>query len=202
METIVRNLGLQEYQHTWQQMVQFTQNRDDSSHDEIWIVEHPPVYTFGLNGKPEHLLKDTGIPVVKTDRGGQITYHGPGQLVVYILLDLKRLQLNVREAVTLLEQAMIAVLSQYGIKANARADAPGVYVDGKKIGSIGLKVKQRGCYHGLSLNNTLDLAPFDNINTCGFEELEVTRLQDFGVNINTHELAIPVIHALLTAIEK
>lgn len=202
METIIRNLGLQDYESVWQQMMQFTQTREKDTKDEIWIVEHPPAYTFGLNGKPEHLLQTTDIPVIKTDRGGQITYHGPGQLVVYTLLDIKRLQFNIREAVTLLEQSMIAALAQYGIRAQARADAPGVYVDEKKIGSIGLKVKQRGCYHGLSLNNTLDLGPFDNINTCGFEGLEVTRLSDFGVNINTHELAIPVIHALLTAIEK
>lgn len=201
MQTIIRNQGLQDYQYTWQNMLHFTQTRTHETPDEIWIVEHPPVYTFGLNGKPEHLLAANNIPVIKSDRGGQITYHAPGQLILYTLLDIKRLRLDIRQLVTLLEQAMISALAQYGINAYAKADAPGVYVDEKKIGSIGLKVKKNGCYHGLSLNNTLDLTPFDNINTCGFKGLEVTRLLDFGININTHELAIPVIHALLTTIE-
>ncbi|NOQ35224.1 MAG: lipoyl(octanoyl) transferase LipB [Methylococcaceae bacterium] len=202
MQTLIRNLGSQDYLSVWQQMLQFTQTRTHETADELWVVEHPAVYTFGLNGKPEHLLQKTDIPVVNSDRGGQITYHATGQLVVYTLLDINRLQLNIRQLVTLLEQTMITALAQYGITANAKKNAPGVYVDDKKIGSIGLRVKKNGCYHGLSLNNNMDLSPFNNINTCGFEGLEVTSLQNLNININTHELAIPVLHALLTAIEK
>jgi lipoyl(octanoyl) transferase len=197
---LIKNLGLQPYQATLAQMQEFTQQRDANTPDEIWIVEHPPVYTLGLAGKPEHLLKATEIPVIKSDRGGQITYHGYGQVVVYTLLDIQRLKLNIRESVTLLEQAMITALAQYGIIAIAQLDAPGVYVDGKKIGSIGLRVKKGCCYHGLSLNNDMNLSPFDNINTCGYPDLEVTQLADLGVKVHTHELAIPVVSALLHAL--
>jgi lipoyl(octanoyl) transferase len=197
---LIKNLGLQPYQTTLVQMQEFTQQRNTNSPDEIWIVEHPPVYTQGLAGKAEHLLKNREIPVIKSDRGGQITYHGNGQLVVYTLLDINRLKLNIRELVTMLEQAMITTLAQYGIIAIAKPDAPGVYVKGKKIGSIGLRVKKGCCYHGLSLNNQMDLSPFDNINTCGYPDLEVTQLADFGVNVHTHELAIPVVSALLNTL--
>lgn len=200
MSILIKNLGLQPYQITLAQMQEFTQQRDANTPDEIWIVEHPPVYTLGLAGKPEHLLKATEIPVIKSDRGGQITYHGYGQVVVYTLLDIQRLKLNIRESVTLLEQAMITALAQYGIIAIAQLDAPGVYVDGKKIGSIGLRVKKGCCYHGLSLNNDMNLSPFDNINTCGYPDLEVTQLADLGVKVHTHELAIPVVSALLHAL--
>ena len=200
MPILIKNLGLQPYQATLAQMQEFTQQRDANTPDEIWIVEHPPVYTLGLAGKPEHLLKATEIPVIKSDRGGQITYHGYGQVVVYTLLDIQRLKLNIRESVTLLEQAMITALAQYGIIAIAQLDAPGVYVDGKKIGSIGLRVKKGCCYHGLSLNNDMNLSPFDNINTCGYPDLEVTQLADLGVKVHTHELAIPVVSALLHAL--
>jgi lipoyl(octanoyl) transferase len=197
---IIKNLGLQPYQTTLAQMQQFTALRDESSKDEIWIVEHPPVYTLGLAGKREHLLTATEIPVVNADRGGQITYHGQGQLVIYTLLDINRLKLNSRQLVTLLENAMIAALAQYGIIAQARADAPGVYVQNKKIGSIGLRVKKGYCYHGLSLNNAMDLTPFEMINPCGYAGLQVTQLADFGIHISTQELAVPVISFLLTAL--
>jgi lipoyl(octanoyl) transferase len=197
---LIKNLGLQPYQTTLAQMQEFTQQRDNHTHDEIWIVEHPPVYTFGLAGKPEHLLNPTQIPVIKSDRGGQITYHGNGQLVVYTLLDIQRLKLNIRQLVTLLEQAMITTLAQYGILAMAKPDAPGVYVNGKKIGSIGLRVKKGSCYHGLSLNNDMDLNSFDNINTCGYPDLEVTQLADCGIHISTQELAVPVVSALLNTL--
>lgn len=196
----IKNLGLQSYQTMLAQMQEFTQQRDANTPDEIWIVEHTPVYTLGLNGKPEHLLKPTDIPVIKSDRGGQITYHGSGQLVIYTLIDINRRRLNIRQLVTLLEQAMISSLAQYGITAVAKAEAPGVYVDGKKIGSIGLRVKKGCCYHGLSLNNNMDLSPFDAINTCGFAGLEVTSVAAQGVHIHTYELAIPVVSALLTAL--
>jgi lipoyl(octanoyl) transferase len=200
MSPIIRNKGLQDYQSIWKMMRQFTQTRTAETRDEIWIVEHFPVYTFGLNVKTEHLLAQTNIPIVNSDRGGQITYHAPGQLIIYPLLNIERLQLNVRQLVTLLEQIMISTLAQYGLNAIAKNDAPGVYIDNKKIGSIGLRIKKGCSYHGLSLNNSLDLAPFKSINPCGFRDLEVTKLQDLGVNINNQELAIPLLHALLTAI--
>ena len=197
---IIRQLGLQDYQQTWQAMLKFTQTRTTDTRNEIWVVEHPPVYTFGLNVKPEHLLRQTTLPVVNSDRGGQITYHAPGQLIIYTLFNIERLELNIRQLVTLLEQAMISTLAQYGLNAISKADAPGVYINNKKIGSIGLRIKKGCSYHGLSLNNTLDLTPFKSINPCGFKGLEVTKLQDFGVNINNQELATPLLHALFTAI--
>jgi len=202
MQTLLRRLGRQDYETVWRDMQAFTQDRNTETADEIWIVEHPAVYTLGLNGKHEHLLDIADIPVVETDRGGNVTYHGHGQLVVYLLLDIERLKTGVRDIVTLLEQAMIATLAQYGIKAVAKADAPGVYVENKKIGSVGLRVKKGCCYHGLSLNNAMDLSPFKQINTCGYPDLEVTQLADFNVHIKTHELAVPVVNHILQAIKK
>ena len=200
MQTVLCRLGLLDYETVWRNMQVFTLERDEETADEIWIVEHPPVYTLGLNGKQEHLLDIANIPVVETDRGGQVTYHAPGQLVVYPLLDIERLKMGVREIVTLLEQTMITVLSQYGIVAMAKPEAPGVYVDGKKIGSVGLRVKKGCCYHGLSLNNNMNLSPFNHINTCGYLDLEVTQLADLNVKIETCELAVPVVHQILQAI--
>lgn len=198
---MLRQLGLQDYQTVWHSMQQFTAERTAETVDEIWITEHPPVYTLGLNGKLEHVLRATNIPLLETDRGGQVTYHGPGQLVVYFLADLRRLTMGPRQAVTLLENAMIKTLSQYGVTAQARTDAPGVYVQGKKIGALGLRIK-RGCsYHGLSLNNDMDLTPFQHINPCGYAGLQVAQLADFGINIQTHELAVPLVHHLIKAIE-
>lgn len=196
----IRDLGLQDYEATWRAMQDFTQIRTVDTPDQLWIVEHPPVYTLGLNGKREHLLNVRAIQVVQTDRGGQVTYHGPGQLVVYPLLELQRHRLNIRQLVSLLEQAMLSTLAQYGIKAYAKPEAPGVYVAERKIGSIGLRVKRGCCYHGLSLNNAMDLSPFKGINPCGFQNLEVTQLADLGVNIHTCELAIPVIYAITEAL--
>jgi lipoyl(octanoyl) transferase len=197
---ILRNLGLQNYDSVWRDMQQFTQERNRETPDEIWVVEHFPVYTLGLNGKREHLLNTGSIPVIHSDRGGQVTYHGPGQLVVYILLDLHRANINLRQLVTLLEQAMISTLAQYGIKSVSREEAPGVYVQDKKIGSIGLRIKKNCSYHGLSLNNHMDLRPFSTINTCGYPGLEVTQLADLGLSITTTELAIPIVHAITTAL--
>lgn len=198
---MLRQLGLQDYQTVWHSMQQFTAERTAETIDEIWITEHSSVYTLGLNGKHEHVLHAGDIPVLETDRGGQVTYHGPGQLVVYFLVDLRRLAMGPRQAVTLLENAMVNTLSQYGVSAQARADAPGVYVEGKKIGALGLRIK-RGCsYHGLSLNNDMDLTPFQHINPCGYAGLQVTQLADFGINIHTHELAVPLVHHLIKAIE-
>jgi lipoyl(octanoyl) transferase len=198
---VIRNLGLQNYEAIWRDMQQFTQNRSPETMDEIWVVEHFPVYTLGLNGKREHLLNTGNIPVINSDRGGQVTYHGPGQLVIYTLLDIKRLKINSRELVTLLEQAMIRTLAQQGIIAFSRADAPGVYVNDKKIGSIGLRIKKNCSYHGLSLNNDMDLRPFDHINPCGYSDLKVTQLSDLGININTHQLASSVIQVITTALQ-
>lgn len=175
-----RALGLSDYEPVWRDMQAFTNERGPATPDAVWYVEHPPVFTQGLNGRPEHVLAPGDIPVVAIDRGGQITYHGPGQLVVYPLLDLKRRRLGVRELVTALEHSVIDTLQEYGIESAARADAPGVYVDGRKIASVGLRVR-RGCsYHGLAFNIDMDLEPFSRINPCGFEGLEVTQLADLG----------------------
>ncbi|TPQ29563.1 lipoyl(octanoyl) transferase LipB [Methylomonas koyamae] len=199
--TELRQLGLRDYVEVWRAMQQYTADRLPDSPDQIWIVEHPPVYTLGLNGKREHLLANTDIPVVESDRGGQVTYHGPGQLVVYLLADLRRLNQGPRQMVSLLENAAIATLSQYGISAAARPDAPGVYVAGSKIASLGLRVKRGCCYHGISINNAMDLGPFRDINPCGYPGLQVTQLADLGVKISTQELAVPLVHQLLKAIE-
>ncbi|MCK5478068.1 MAG: lipoyl(octanoyl) transferase LipB [Methylococcales bacterium] len=202
MQAVLRRLGQLNYETVWRDMQTFTQERDENTADEIWIVEHPSVYTLGLNGKREHLLNIENIPVIETDRGGQVTYHGPGQLVIYLLLDIERLKKGVREIVTLLENAMIDTLSQYGIKAIAKPEAPGVYVEERKIGSVGLRVKRGCCYHGLSLNNNMDLSPFNHINTCGYPALDVTQLADQNINIQTCELAVPVVHNILQAISQ
>jgi lipoyl(octanoyl) transferase len=189
MAITIRQLGLQDYETVWQAMQCFTLQRTPETGDQIWIVEHPPVYTLGLNGKREHLLNTGPIPVVQSDRGGQVTYHGPGQLVVYPLLNLKRRELGVRPLVTVLEQTMIETLAHFGIHAVARPEAPGVYVDGKKIGSVGIRIRNHCCYHGLSLNNAMDLMPFRFINPCGYAGLEVTQLADLGVSVSLAQLA-------------
>lgn len=201
MQITVRNLGLQPYERIWRDMQGFTQDRNAETKDEIWIVEHHPVYTLGLNGKREHLLNTTAIPVINSDRGGQVTYHGPGQLIIYTLLDIKRLNISIRRLVTILEQAMIDALALYGVTALARSDAPGVYVSDKKIGSIGLRIKKNCSYHGLSLNNNMDLSPFDFINPCGYRGLKVTRMADLGVAVSNAELAVPVIRAIDKALK-
>ena len=173
---IVRQMARQDYETCWRAMQQFTNQRDETTPDEIWLLEHEAVFTQGQNGKPEHLLNPGDIPVVKVDRGGQVTYHGPGQLVVYTLIDLKRKKFNVRQLVTLLEKSVIDLLSEFKIPAAARLDAPGVYVDNQKICSIGLRIR-RGCsYHGIAFNVDMDLEPFTRINPCGFSELKITQL--------------------------
>ncbi len=179
-------------------MQAFTANRSAATADEIWITEHPPVYTQGVAGKPEHLLRaDSGIPLVKIDRGGQITYHGPGQLVAYLLLDLKRRNLSVRPLVRLMEAAVINLACEYGITARYRADAPGVYVNEAKIAALGLRIKNGCCYHGLALNIDMDLTPFGNINPCGYEGLAVTQLRDFGVHDSFEQVSSRLTHHLL-----
>jgi lipoyl(octanoyl) transferase len=194
---IIRQLGVQLYEKVWRDMQHFTETRTSETLDEIWLVEHFPIYTLGLNGKREHLLNVGDMPVIQTDRGGQVTYHGEGQAIVYILFDLKRLHLNSQQIVSFLENAMIQTLSDYKISAVARDDARGVYVDNKKIGSIGLRIKKNGCYHGLSLNNNMDLTPFNFINPCGYANLQMTQLADFGITTETTELAQHIASNLL-----
>jgi lipoyl(octanoyl) transferase len=178
---IIRDLGRRDYEPVWREMEAFTRERDARAVDELWFVEHPPVYTQGVGGRIEHVIDPHGIPVIRTNRGGQVTYHGPGQIVAYVLFDIRRRKLNVRQLVTHLEQAVIALLETYGIEAEARADAPGVYVNGDKIAALGLRVS-RGCsYHGLALNVDGDLKPFDWINPCGYQGLKVTRMRDLGI---------------------
>lgn len=178
---IFRRFGLLNYQPTWRQMQTFTAARADSAvrvEDEIWLLQHPPVFTQGQAGKPEHLLLDIGIPVVKIDRGGQITYHGPGQLVAYLLLDLRRRDIKIRELVRRMEQVLIDLLAEYDIAAERIAGAPGVYVAGAKIAALGLRVKNGCTFHGLSLNVDMDLAPYRAINPCGYQGMAVTQMKD------------------------
>lgn len=180
---IVKRLGLVEYAPALEAMRAFTAGRTDDTPDEIWLLQHPPVYTLGQAGKPEHLLQNpAGIPLVHIDRGGQITYHGPGQLVVYLLLDLPRRRLKVRELVSLMEQAIIDTLADYGLAAERKDGAPGVYIAGDKIAALGLRVKNGCSYHGLAINVDADLAPFGWINPCGYEGLKTIRMKDFGVS--------------------
>jgi lipoyl(octanoyl) transferase len=175
---LIRRLGLVAYEPTWRAMQEFTDRRDSSTCDEIWFAEHPPVYTLGLNAGREHLLAPGDIPVLPIDRGGQVTYHGPGQLLIYPLLDLRRKQFGARDLVVALEQTIIAYAAELGIDAVGRRDAPGVYVDGAKLASIGLRIRRGASYHGLALNVALDLEPFQRINVCGYPGLTVTRLAD------------------------
>jgi lipoyl(octanoyl) transferase len=179
MAISVRHLGEVDYDETWQKMRDFTDNRQKDTPDELWFLQHPAVYTLGKNGKPEHVLNSAEIPVINSDRGGQVTYHGPGQIVVYTLLDLGRLNIGVRALVTGLEQVIIELLNDYGIAANARRDAPGVYVNDAKIAALGLRVRKGCSFHGLALNVAMDLEPFSRINPCGYEGLEVTQIKNF-----------------------
>jgi lipoyl(octanoyl) transferase len=198
----IRHLGLVDYEPTWHAMQAFTETRTGETPDELWIVEHPPVYTLGLAGKPEHLLQQTAIPLVKTDRGGQITYHGPGQLVVYLLMDLRRRDYGVRDMVRRIEQAIIDTLADYGIEARGDVNAPGVYVGARKIASLGLRIKNHATYHGLSLNVSMDLAPFGSINPCGYAGLEVTRMADLGVEATLAQVAERLIPHLETRLAR
>ena len=179
----VKALGLVEYEPTWRAMQAYTSGRGRDAPDEIWMLEHSAVYTLGIAGKAEHLPRiANGIPVVRTDRGGQITYHGPGQLVAYLLLDMRRRALNVRALVRRMEAGVIDLLQEYGIASRGREEAPGVYVGPAKIAALGLRIRNGCCYHGIALNIDMDLAPFHAINPCGYQGLEVTQLRDLGVS--------------------
>ena len=204
----VRQLGRVDYEPTWRAMIDFTVARNESTSDELWVCEHPPVYTLGQAGKPEHLLADNGIPLVKIDRGGQITYHGPGQVVIYLLLDLNRRGLKVRELVSRMEQAIIDLLAEQGVDASRLDGAPGVYVPQggngdypAKIAALGLRIR-RGCsYHGLSLNVDMELAPFSAINPCGYAGMPVTQLRDLGVRISPTQAADTLTRHLIQLLE-
>ena len=175
---IIRSLGTQPYSETWHAMKEFTDNRTDNTPDEIWLLQHPPVYTQGQAGKPEHILNPGNIPVVQSDRGGQITYHGPGQLIAYVLMDIKRRNLGIRTLVCELEGILINVLGTFGLSADTKPGAPGVYINHKKIASIGLRVRKGCTYHGLALNINMDLKPFLGINPCGYAGLNMTQLHE------------------------
>ena len=178
VELVVRHLGLADYLPTLETMRRFTAERDESTSDDIWLLQHPRVFTQGQAGKAEHLLAPGDIPVIQVERGGQVTYHGPGQLVAYLMLDLRRKKLGVRELVTAMEQALVDVLAGYGIEAAPKADAPGVYVAGDKIASLGLRVRNGCSFHGLALNVDMDMAPFQRINPCGYAGLKMVQLKD------------------------
>ena len=197
---IVRDLGLQPYESVWEAMKAFTAGRDRTVPDELWCVEHPPVYTQGQAGKAEHILSPGDIPVIQADRGGQVTYHGPGQLVIYLMVDLPRAGLGVRRLVDIIEQSLVSVLAAHDIEAAPRPDAPGVYVDGAKIASLGLRVR-RGCsFHGLALNVDMDMEPFSRINPCGFSGLPMCQVRDFNDTVSLPMLAEQLTDTLAKAL--
>lgn len=193
---IIRDLGTQDYQPIWQAMQNFTTKRDESTADELWCLQHPPVFTMGLNGKDKHLLNVENIPVINIDRGGQVTYHGPGQLVIYTLLDLKRLNIGVKELVTTIETAIIELLKQYGINATGKENAPGVYVNEEKIAALGLRIKKNKSYHGLSLNIDMNLSPFQQINPCGYAGMAVTQVKNLFDECNFNSVKSDLISIL------
>lgn len=181
--------GLQPYEQTWHAMQSFTDERTDQTEDEIWILQHEPVFTQGQAGKAEHILAPGEIPVVNVDRGGQVTYHGPGQLVVYLMLDIQRINIGPRELVTLIENALIQTLARYDVKASTRSDAPGVYVEEAKIASLGLRIRKGRSFHGLSLNLDMDLEPFNRINPCGHKDLKMVQLKDYEPDVALERVA-------------
>jgi lipoyl(octanoyl) transferase len=193
---VIRRLGLTDYETTWKAMQAFTASRDADTPDELWLTEHPPIYTLGLNKKGVNPPLRDDISLLPTDRGGKITYHGPGQIVLYLLLDLKRNGLTVRQLVDRMEGAIIALLAEYGVAAQGRPDAPGVYVGGRKIASLGLRLKNGCCYHGLSLNVQMDLSPFSAIDPCGYRGLQVTQTCDLGIIVNKEILAEKLLEKL------
>lgn len=196
----IKHLGMADYPATWRAMQEFTRSRGPATPDELWLLQHPPVYTAGLAGRSEHFPRQGGIPVIKVDRGGQITYHGPGQIVAYLLLDLRRLKLGIRELVRIMERAVIDLLADYGVAAEARPLAPGVYVGGAKIAALGLRVRNGCCYHGLALNVDMDLAPFSCIDPCGYPGLEVTQTRELGIEEPPQTLALKLTRNLVSLI--
>jgi lipoyl(octanoyl) transferase len=193
---VIRHLGRTEFEPTWRAMQDFTKNRTSETPDEIWLTEHSPVYTLGLNRKDVRMPSRDDIHVVNTDRGGKITYHGPGQSIIYVLIDLKRKGINVRQLVSAMENSVVALLQEANIDAASKTDAPGVYVHEKKIASLGLRLKKECCYHGLSLNVDMDLSPFNAIDPCGYQGLEVTQLKSLGVDLTQTETATKLLKYL------
>ena len=202
MTIVVKRLGQVDYAPTFQAMQDFTATRTAETPDELWIVEHPPVYTLGQAGKPEHILRDVGIPLVRIDRGGQLTYHGPGQVVIYLLLDLARLKIKVRELVSAIEQAVIDLLAEHGVTAERRDGAPGVYVGEAKIAALGLRIRNGCSYHGVSLNVDMDLSPFAAINPCGYAGLRVTQTRDLNISLTAEAAGQQLSQHLLRQLEK
>jgi lipoyl(octanoyl) transferase len=202
MATVTRRLGRVDYEPTWRAMQAFTSARTPDTQDEIWLLEHPPVFTLGQAGKREHVLTDLGIPIVAIDRGGQVTYHGPGQVVVYLLLDLKRLGYGVKELVSRLEQAVIDLLAEQGVVAQRLDGAPGVYVAGAKIAALGLRIRNGCSYHGLALNVAMDLTPYSSINPCGYEGMAVTQTSDLGISLTPDEIGTALVERLQTTLAR
>lgn len=198
---IIRQLNQQPYLPIWHAMQAFTLSRGSDTPDEIWLLEHPPVYTLGRNGKNQHLLNPGDIPVIHIDRGGQVTYHGPGQLIAYLLIDLKRREMGVRELVSSIEQSLIQTLQHYQLNAYAKKQAPGVYIDEAKIAALGLRIKKGCSFHGLSLNINMDLTPFNRINPCGYPDLEVIQLSDFIEQVSLSEAGNILVHQLCRVFE-
>lgn len=194
---IIRDLDFCDYQKTWEKMRDFTDTRTENTKDEIWLLQHPPVFTQGLAGKPEHVLNPHHIPIIQTDRGGQVTYHGPGQLVVYVLIDLKRREMHAREFVRTLEQCVIDLLSEMSIIAVSKCDAPGVYVNDAKICSIGLRVRKNCSYHGIALNVDMDLTPFSYINPCGYQNMKMTQIKTLNPSATFDMIKEAIIPAFL-----
>lgn len=197
----IRYLGLQTYTEVWDDMKRFTSERNENTIDELWLLEHPPIYTQGQAGKAEHILNLHSIPIVQTDRGGQVTYHGPGQLVAYVLIDIRRRNMGIRTLVCKLEEVLISILKQFNITAQTRCGAPGVYVDDKKIASIGLRVKNGCTYHGIALNVAMDLAPFSGINPCGYKALAMAQIQDFIPDVTMEQVSEQFVQGFLTTFE-
>lgn len=194
---IVHSLGRQAYEPLWRRMQAFTDERQPDTADELWFCEHPSVFTLGLNARREHLLAPGDIPVVQVDRGGQVTYHGPGQLMIYPLIDIRRARLGVRDLVTGLEQSVVDLVADFGIRAAARPEAPGVYFEGRKIASVGLRIRRGASFHGMALNIDVDLEPFSRINPCGFRDLEVTDLRALGITASPEDIESRVCELLL-----
>jgi lipoyl(octanoyl) transferase len=195
MKTVFR--GLQDYVPLWHEMQEFTDTRNENTPDEIWFVEHPPVFTMGLNASEEHLLAPGDIPVVQIDRGGQVTFHGPGQLMIYPLLDIRRANIGIRKLVTALEKSVVDLVAEYEVTAVARADAPGVYVAGNKLASVGLRIRRGSSFHGMALNVDVDLEPFSRINPCGYADLQMTDLKRLGINLELEESSQKLLPHLL-----
>ena len=195
------DLGLTDYEPVWRDMQRFTESRDADTPDEIWFTEHPPVFTLGVNADRQHLLSPGDIPIVAVDRGGQVTYHGPGQLMVYPLIDLRRASVGVRDLVTALEHSVVASLARYGVDAKSRRDAPGVYVDGRKIASVGLRIRRGASFHGMAFNVDVDVTPFSSINPCGFADLQVTNCRIEGITATRDALKKELTRHLLEALQ-